>query len=105
MALIYAKPAVGIELPLPDGRPWPLAGEWVDDADRYVRRRLADDDIVAAEPPPEPEGAAEADVSEPAGEVPAAAAEVSAEAPASEPADAIEAVRAPAAKTSGKRGA
>lgn len=46
----FFKPAAGIVLPLADGRPWPSDGEWVE-VDQYVRRRLADSDLVAAKPP------------------------------------------------------
>lgn len=52
--LIYARPAEGLSLPLPDGRPWPADGDFVDTADAYVRRRLADGDIVEAAPPAAP---------------------------------------------------
>ncbi|WP_153485016.1 DUF2635 domain-containing protein [Segnochrobactrum spirostomi] len=51
MALIYARPADGLTLPLPDGRPWPAEGAWVDTAERYIRRRLADGDVVEVAPP------------------------------------------------------
>lgn len=64
---IFAKPAPGFKLPLPDGRPWPAEGEWVD-KDRYVRRRLAACEIMEAEPPAEP-----AEPSPAASEAPAAA--------------------------------
>lgn len=50
---IFAKPAAGFQLPLPDGRAWPAVGDWVD-KDRYVRRRLAAGEIIETEPPPEP---------------------------------------------------
>lgn len=53
MARIYARPADGLSLLLPDGRPWPPGGEWVDTADQFVRRRIADMDIVEIEPPAE----------------------------------------------------
>ncbi|MCX5497325.1 DUF2635 domain-containing protein [Kaistia dalseonensis] len=46
----YLKPAPGLTLPLPDGRTWPAEGEWVD-VDQYVRRRIADGDLVAGTPP------------------------------------------------------
>jgi hypothetical protein len=46
----FLKPVAGITLPLPDGREWPAEGEWVD-VDQYVRRRIADGDLVAAKPP------------------------------------------------------
>lgn len=46
----FLRPTDGLALPLPDGRPWPTDGEWVD-VDQYVRRRLADGDLVPAKPP------------------------------------------------------
>lgn len=46
----YLRPAAGITLPLADGRPWPQEGAFVD-VDQYVRRRLADGDVVEATPP------------------------------------------------------
>ena len=49
----YLKPAAGITLPLPDGRPWPAEGAMVE-VDQYVRRRIADGDLVIAKPPAEP---------------------------------------------------
>lgn len=98
MALIYAKPNAGIILPLPDGRSWPEAGEWVDTGDRYVRRRLADGDIVETDAP------AQDSAAETAGEIASAdAAPALAEAD-SKPADAAEVVQV-TPKTSGKRSA
>ena len=47
---IFAKPAADRVVPLPDGKPWPEQGEWVDPSDRYIRRRLADGDVVRAKP-------------------------------------------------------
>ncbi|MTW19092.1 DUF2635 domain-containing protein [Rhodoplanes serenus] len=46
----YLKPADGRRVPLPDGTPWPAGGARVE-IDRYVRRRIADGDLVPAEPP------------------------------------------------------
>lgn len=43
---IFAAPAPGVSLPLPDGKPWPAAGKWVPH-DEYVRRRIADGDLIA----------------------------------------------------------
>lgn len=51
--VIYVAPAEGLTLPLPDGKPWPAGGAWAE-RDEYVRRRLADGDLVLAEPPAEP---------------------------------------------------
>ncbi|MDI4664714.1 DUF2635 domain-containing protein [Xanthobacter autotrophicus] len=48
---IFARPAPGLTLPLPDGRPWPAEGDWVE-KDRYVRRRLAAREIEIVDPPP-----------------------------------------------------
>lgn len=45
----YLKPADGRRVPLPDGTPWPPGGARVE-IDRYVRRRIADGDLVPAEP-------------------------------------------------------
>lgn len=68
---IFAKPVAGFKLPLPDGRPWPAEGEFVE-KDRYVRRRLAAGEIVETAPPPEPaEPAPDATEAPPAGETPA----------------------------------
>jgi len=53
----FLKPVAGISLPLPDGRAWPESGEWVD-IDQYVRRRMADGDLVVARPPAAPEAPA-----------------------------------------------
>lgn len=63
----YLRPREGISLPLADGRPWPADGTLVD-VDQYVRRRIADGDLVAATPPAEPVTSAAADeaVAEPA---------------------------------------
>lgn len=44
---IYAAPAAGLSLPLPDGKPWPANGKWVPH-DEYVRRRIADGDLVVS---------------------------------------------------------
>ncbi len=43
----FLKPADGRTVPQPDGRPWPAEGMDADDT-LYVRRRLADGDLVAA---------------------------------------------------------
>lgn len=45
----YLKPTTRPPVPLPDGTPWPTEGREVD-VDLYVRRRLADGDLVSAEP-------------------------------------------------------
>ncbi len=50
--LVFVAPAPGRAVPRPDGMPWPEDGDWLDE-DQYVRRRLADGDLVAATPPPE----------------------------------------------------
>lgn len=49
-AQAWLRPASGVTLPLPDGTPWPAAGARVA-LDRYVRRRLADGDLVPCDPP------------------------------------------------------
>lgn len=47
---VFAKPAPGRTVPLPDGTPWPSEGARVA-RDRYVRRRIADGDLVLCDPP------------------------------------------------------
>lgn len=42
-----------------DGQPWDAAGEFAEDS-RFIRRRLADGDLVEAEPPAELEASADA---------------------------------------------
>jgi len=70
---IFAKPAPGFKLPLPDGRPWPAEGDFVE-KDRYVRRRLAAGEIVETAAPEEPaEPAPDATEAPAAGETPAPA--------------------------------
>lgn len=50
MTTKYLRPADGRRVPMPDGRPWPAEGAEVE-VDTYVRRRLADGDLVKASPP------------------------------------------------------
>lgn len=55
MTLKKLKPKPGIAIRLPDGTPWPAAGEWVDPTDLYIVRRVQDGDLVdAADEPPVP---------------------------------------------------
>lgn len=68
--VIYVAPAEGLTLPLPDGKPWPAGGAWAE-RDEYVRRRLADGDLVLAEPPAEPESAEVPAEPEPVADAPA----------------------------------
>lgn len=67
--MIYAAAAAGLTLPLPDGRPWPAAGAWVE-RDEYVRRRLADKDLVLVDPPAEAGAQAQAEEPPAAGDAP-----------------------------------
>jgi len=46
----FLRPAEGVSLPLADGSPWPAEGALVD-VDQYVRRRIADGDVISAKPP------------------------------------------------------
>jgi hypothetical protein len=46
----FLRPVEGISLPLADGRPWPAEGALVE-VDQYVRRRIADGDVIPATPP------------------------------------------------------
>ena len=50
MTTKFLKPADGRRVPMPDGRPWPAEGAEVE-LDTYVRRRLADGDLVQATRP------------------------------------------------------
>lgn len=43
----HLKPAPGREVPMEDGRPWPEDGATVE-VSRYVRRRIADGDLIEA---------------------------------------------------------
>lgn len=52
--VIYVVPAKGLTVPLPNGRACPARGDFVE-RNEYVRRRLADGDLVLADPPAEPE--------------------------------------------------
>lgn len=57
---IYAKPADGRTVPLEDGGAWPAEGKDVP-LTRYVRRRLADGDLVEARRPPKTKARADTD--------------------------------------------
>lgn len=50
---IFARPAPGLSVPLPDGSPWPADGAEVA-LDQYVRRRIADGDLVEVPRPYDP---------------------------------------------------
>lgn len=47
---IYVVPALGKPLPFPGGV-LPVEGDWVDPADTFWRRRLADQDVTKSKPP------------------------------------------------------
>ena len=47
---IYVVPALGEPLPCPGGV-LPIVGDWVDPADTFWRRRLADQDVTKSKPP------------------------------------------------------
>ena len=51
---VFVKPAPGCTVPRPDGTAWTdtagaIHGDWLNE-DQYVRRRLADEDLVLADP-------------------------------------------------------
>jgi hypothetical protein len=46
---LFLKPAEGVSLRRADGSPWPVHGDWTH-ASQFVRRRLEDGDLVAADP-------------------------------------------------------
>ncbi len=50
MKKVFAKPAPGRVVPLLDGKPCSEAGEWFEES-RYLRRRIADGDLIEAKPP------------------------------------------------------
>lgn len=47
---VFVVPVLEQPLPYPGGV-LPIEGDWIDPAERFWRRRLADQDIRAAEPP------------------------------------------------------
>lgn len=49
----FLIPTTDPPVPLPSGAPWPAAGAEVE-VDHYVRRRLAEGDLVVGEPPAAP---------------------------------------------------
>lgn len=50
---LFLKPAAGVTLVMPDGSIFPPAGDYVA-PDLFIRRRMADGELVAVEPPAEP---------------------------------------------------
>jgi hypothetical protein len=46
---LFLKPAEGLSLRREDGSPWPVHGDWTHRT-QFVRRRLEDGDLVAADP-------------------------------------------------------
>jgi Protein of unknown function (DUF2635) len=46
---LFVRPGEGRVVRREDGSPWPLHGDWVADT-QYVRRRLADGDLIRADP-------------------------------------------------------
>lgn len=51
---LFLKPAQGIVLVMPDGKIFPAAGDYVV-PDLFIRRRMADGELVVATPPAEPQ--------------------------------------------------
>lgn len=49
---VFVTPAPDRAVPRPDGLAWPEAGDWLGE-DQYVRRRIADGDLIAGWPPSE----------------------------------------------------
>ncbi len=49
MTMLTLKPAEGRTVPQEDGEPWPAGGLAVEPT-AYIRRRLTDGDLIAAEP-------------------------------------------------------
>ncbi len=48
---VFARPAHGLAVPMADGSPWPAEGAEVA-LDQYVRRRIADGDLVEVQASP-----------------------------------------------------
>lgn len=51
MSRLFLKPAAGLRIRQADGRPWPAEGDFADDAEIYIQRRIAAGDLAAADPP------------------------------------------------------
>ncbi len=47
---VFLKPAPGVRIRREDGALWPEAGDWADPLSLYIHRRVADGDLVAADP-------------------------------------------------------
>jgi hypothetical protein len=65
--LKFLKPAPGLEVPQPDGNPWPAEGMDAPDT-LFVRRRIRDGDLIEAERPADPVVVEEGAIVDPAGD-------------------------------------
>jgi hypothetical protein len=49
--MTFMRPKSGLAVVMPDGSTFPAAGSYADPADPFIRRRLADGDLILADDP------------------------------------------------------